>query len=333
VSGRSIGLLLPTGSPELRDAAADVARGVAFALGIPHLKKEDDDGTKLVTRTDMEGNALEAGLEELAGSGAAVIIAGIGAEAASRARDWSEQNGTPVLILGAPKDAPAKFSWVLGESPKASIDLLGPALMTKKDPTFASIVGPMSAPFAAAAPPPVRCEPPISRATFPTADWQKAGTHTFLVSGPSACSRALSFSLPPAPYGGSNVVALSLEAQNGFDGSASGAHVITAGAGLLPVDAAAIAKDPRLTAYQSQFGARPSWWTALGHDAALLAHAAIAHLPDDSTDAATEVTKRREDARAGLGAAKVLLWTTDGTGFGDDHRLARTLRVVDLGKR
>ena len=330
VNGRAIGLLLPTGSPELRDAAADVARGVAFALGIPRLRKEDDDGTKLITRTDMEGSALEAGLEELAGSGASLIIAGIGPGAADHARDWSEQNGIPVLILGPVKDPPQRFAWVLGESPKASIDLLGPALLTKKDTTYAAITGPMSAPFLPENPPPIRCEPPISRETFPTATWQKNGVHAFLVSGPGACARALSYSLPA---GGANVVALSLEAQHGFDGTTSGARVITVGTGLLPVDAAATAKDPRLTAYQTQFGARPTWWTALGHDAALLARAAVLPLPDNSTESSTEVTKRREDTRAGLASAKVLLWTTEASGFGEDHHLARSLRLVDLGKR
>lgn len=328
VAGRTIGLLLPTGTPELRDAAADVARGVAFALGIPRLKREDDDGTKLVTRTDMEGSAIEAGLEELAGSGASIIVAGVGPDAATKARDWSERNGIPVVVLGPVTNPATRFAWVAGESPKSSIDLLSSAIVGKKDPGFATIVGPMSAPFAPAGATPVRCEPPISRATFPTADWQRTSTHAFLVSGPTACSRALSFSLP----GGPNVVGLSLEAQGGFDGSSSGAHVLTVGAGLLPVDAAALAKDPKLGAYQAQFGARPSFWTALGHDAALLARAAMQSLPDDSTDAPTEVTKRREIARAGLGAAKVLLWTTEASGFDENHVLPRSLRVVDLGK-
>ncbi len=329
VTGRTIGLLLPTGSTELRDAAADVARGVAFALGIPRIKKEDDDGTKLVTRTDMEGTAIEVGLEELAGSGAAIIIAGVGPDGADKVRDWSERNGIPVIVLGPVKDPPARFAFVVGESPKSSIDLLGPALVTKRDPTFATIVGPMSAPFAVANPAPIRCEPPISRETFPTTAWQRASTHTFLVSGPTACSRALSFSLPPGP----NVVGLSLEAQNGFDGSSSGAHVLTVGAGLLPVDVAATAKDPKLLAYQAQFGTRPSFWTALGHDAAVLARAAMQSLPDDATDSATEVTKRREIARSGLESAKVLLWTSEASGFAAGHVLARALRVVDLGKR
>src|SRR5258708_5140640 len=36
VSGRTVGLLLPTESPGLRDESADVLRGVTWALGLPH---------------------------------------------------------------------------------------------------------------------------------------------------------------------------------------------------------------------------------------------------------------------------------------------------------
>src|SRR5262249_12598413 len=83
VVGRTIGIVLPTDPPELRDEAADAARGAAFALGLPR-SQSDDDGTRLVTRADST-TTLDASLEELAGAGAAVILAGFDEASAERA--------------------------------------------------------------------------------------------------------------------------------------------------------------------------------------------------------------------------------------------------------
>ena len=57
---------------------------------------------------------------------------------------------------------------------------------------------------------------------------------------------------------------------------------------------------------------------------------AVAGLPLDSTTRASEISRRRATARDSLLAAKATLWTTDATGFAGDHKLPRTLRVVEL---
>jgi len=174
--------------------------------------------------------------------------------------------------------------------------------------------------------PPVHCEPPLSRGLFPTATWQKDAVRAFLVAGTQACARALSFSLPSGPI----TVGLTLEALTGFEGSTASMHVLGVAAGLLPVDATSAAKDPKLGIFATQFGSKPTWWTALGRDAALLARKSVQTLPLDRTDNGTEVTRRREIARSGLLEGKGALWTTDAAGFAGDHTLPRTLRVVDL---
>lgn len=332
VSGRTLGLLLLTASPELREAAADVARGAAFALDLPR-RQADDDGTTLVTRSAATVGAIDAALEEIAGAGAAVILAGFDAESSELVRAWSETNGIPVIILGAPQGKPSRFSFVVGESPAASVGLLRSALERGKPAKIATIAGPMSVPYVTDATPgtapllaPVRCEPPLSRGLFPTAAWQQDAVRSFLVAGSEACARALSFSLPA----GSLTVGLSLEALTGFDGSTRAVHVLGVAAGLLPVDASSAAKDPKLGIFATQFGSRPTWWAALGHDAALLARKAVQTLPLDATDNGTEVTRRREIARSGLLEGKGLLWTTDASGFAGDHALPRNIRIVDL---
>jgi hypothetical protein len=138
VEGRTVGLLLPTGSPPLRDEAAGVLRGVMWALGLPRgafaagTSNDDvalgpappeacsapeaapeadvapDDATRLVTRNDTGGGAdgTEASLDELAGEGASVIIAALDPRTASRALRWSEQHGVALIALVEPDESP-----------------------------------------------------------------------------------------------------------------------------------------------------------------------------------------------------------------------------------
>ncbi len=340
VAGRTIGLVLPTANADLRYAAADAARGVAFALNLPRATP-DPGAPRLVTRGDSGGkDGLEIALEELAGAGAAVILAGFGGDEPDRARHWSEASGVPVIILGVPKDKPIRFSFVAGEPPDASIALLLGELASRASRRgaagplkVATAVGAIARDALAAAKtpltllPPVSCEPPLSSARFPTASWSHDHVRDFLAAGPEACTRALSRALPA----GDVTLALTLEASGGVDVSTASMHVLTIGAGALP----AIPKkmDPRILTYSKQLGDEPTWWTAIGHDAAVLAAAAVAPLPTDKAESATEVTRRREIARQGLVAAKASLWTTDAQAFGDDHLLPRTLTVVELPRR
>ncbi len=75
IDGRTIGLVLPTGSTDLRDEAAAIMRGVTWALELPREDPTKGDGTKLITRDDGgDANKVEAALSELAGEGAAVLF-------------------------------------------------------------------------------------------------------------------------------------------------------------------------------------------------------------------------------------------------------------------
>ncbi len=336
VSFRTIGLVLPTNTAELRDAAADSARGAAFALGLPRVAGKDDDGTRLITRADT-GGGLEAALEELAGSGAAVVLAGFDEASAEQACRWSEQNGLAVITMAAPKTPPQKFCFVAGEDRAGSIALLLGELERREGRHRAKVAtvggGAAHVAFAEAKSAaldllaPFECEPPYSRSRMPLESWRDQGVHDFLLSAPPACVRTMVGGLPA----GANV-ALALESISGSDVGGKGEHVrlVIAGAGALPVPKTGAPKDPQLDEYAQKFAAKPSYWTALGHDGALLARAAEKDLPNDSATSATEVTRRREAARAGLLGASGQLWTTEAAGFADAHRLARTLRVVPV---
>lgn len=328
IAARTIGLVLPTDTPELRDAAADAARGAAFALGLPRAASADDDGTRLVTRADASGS-LDASLEELAGAGAAIVLAGFDEASAERACRWSEANGLALVTFAAPKTPGTRFCFVAGEARTTSIALLIAELEKRAatkhaKPRVATIAGAVAEPAFAQSTSatldlavPFRCEPPYSRSRLPLAEWTQHSVHDFLLSAPSGCVRTV---LPALPRGAD--VGLALESTSGDEDAhfASGLHAFVV----------APTASPQVSEYTQKFAAKPSYWTALGRDGALLAHVAEAALPNDRVTTSTEITKRRELARAGLADAKTTLWTTDASGFAQEHKLPRTLRIVDL---
>jgi hypothetical protein len=109
---------------------------------------------------------------------------------------------------------------------------------------------------------------------------------------------------------------------------------VSATAGLVPVLAAqpAEAPDPEVRDFMDRFGVRPSYWTALGHDAGALAKAALAPLPKETTTEAKAVAQRRAIVQAGLLATRVKLWTSDERTVGEGRVLRRSLRLVTWEK-
>lgn len=145
VEGRTIGLLLPTRSAVLRNQAADVLRGVMWALGLPHglrrgrdettepapapdagagrarearepcappepappvQEPRADEGLRLVTRNDAGStDPTDLSLDELVGEGAAVIIAALDTQTAGRALRWGETHGVAVVAIAPPLES------------------------------------------------------------------------------------------------------------------------------------------------------------------------------------------------------------------------------------
>src|SRR5579872_312561 len=150
VEGRTIGLLLPTESPALRDEAADVLRGVMWALGLPRGSRDRsvapaappdagasavtrpcappepaafdepqaDEALRLVTRDDAgSADRTEVSLDELSGEGAAVVLAGLDPQTAGRALRWGAGAGIPVITLVPPETAsPSPFAFGVGQA-------------------------------------------------------------------------------------------------------------------------------------------------------------------------------------------------------------------------
>ncbi|WP_146648348.1 hypothetical protein [Labilithrix luteola] len=349
VSGKTVGLLLPTRNRELRDEAADVVRGVSWALDLPR-SAGSATGVRLVTRDDGEGEGgTRAAMEELAGEGASVIIGGFDRKSADRASAWSEQSGVPVLLLSAPSAAhmPKNSAIVLGERVERELTMLVEALArhgVKTSAFVADTIEDESAGKAAEAKnglvllPPARCDLALAEAgktRFPVPAWFASGAQGWLVSGPSGCAsdllrdvRRVLEQRPRSAEG--KPMALTLEAGVPPSEVPKGVLVLSASAGLVPVAATRPeeAHDDDVRQFMERFGVRPTYWTAIGRDAGVLARTALAPLPADSATDVQGVTQRRAIVQAGLLAARVRLWTTDDMGVGKDRVLPRALRLV-----
>jgi hypothetical protein len=385
VHGRTIGLLLPTESPGLRDEAADVLRGVMWALGLPRgvrnprarAREEDagappasreacgaidpappleeprlEDAVRLVTRDDAGSiDRTEVSLDELAGEGAAVIVAGLDAQTAARALRWGDNHRVPVVALVPPSRAEGlegvtdEFAFVLGEARSSVIDALtraAPALAT------GSVVPVVDASEVAAYPPqggragaltlmpPVSCDIPAVRAgdpRFPIAQWDRDRARAWLVSGSPACARDAVAELSAAEGRGllragegRPTVALTLEAA-ALPAHAAGLRVLTAAAGVVPAASAADVRLEELRRFEATLGP-VRWWTALGRDAAMLARAAVKVLPDDEATDPKVVASRRTQARDALAQAHARLWTTGASGW-EGRTMRRTVCAID----
>jgi hypothetical protein len=367
VEGRTVGLVLPTDSPDLRDEAADVARGMAWALDLPRKDPKAGDQVRLVTRDATgERERLLSSLEEIAGEGASIIVTGLDAVSADAAIEWAEKTKITLVVLSAPGTAsttrkPDGYTFVLGQPLKpvisALVEALVPAQAKRTSPVVPVVEGdsskffmdelgatsPGNSPLGATWRTPISCDVQSIKAgdpRFPVASWAAAGVHSWLLASSAECANDVIHEV--SARGGTGVFALTLEAAGLTEHPGPGIRVLAASAGIVPFSAVSPA-DPRLVealAMAGRFGGRPSFWAALGRDAGALARQALRTLPLDTVTVEADIARRRLAARDALLAARAPLWTTDADGFGtgaapaagSTHSLARTIRVVDLGK-
>jgi hypothetical protein len=347
VAGRTVGLLLPTDAPELRAEAADVARGMVWALGLPQSEPNAGEAIRLVTRDDAgDADRTLGSLEELAGEGASILVTGLDGASADRAIEWAEKKKIALVVLSAPLTAKTgDFTFVVGE-PLASVIkelLLAASPQKKKERVIAPVVSGDAAglfvqSFAfdpgASWRAPVPCDVQAAKAgepRFPVASWAAAFVTTWLLATTPECAADVIHEVGAHANGG--VFALTLEAAGMSERAAPGTRVVTAAAGVFPLLTSSPSSDPRskeVLAMAARLGGRPGWWVALGRDAGALARKALATLPLDTVTAEPDIVRRRVAARDALATVRALLWTSDSEGFDASHVLPRALRVVDL---
>ncbi len=319
VKGRAVGLVLSLGNAQVRRHSAGVVKGLTRTLGLPAAAAEPG-AVRLLTRDDSDtSGGMDRALAELAGDGAAVLVAGMDAAGARRASAFAETSGIPVMVMHhLALSADAEYTFVLGIDFAETEDKLSDAL--RDGATELATAGPGGA----------SCDARPSSAgqpRFPVHEWKRQGVGALLLSGDADCARDVISELsqarlrPRLGFGlGCGELFATVETKLPRLGVAVGDYPVPE-SGDPP---------PSMIRWQKATGAPPTWYHALGHDAALLASAALGEFPLQQVDDAREVVKLHRRARAALATASAALWSSRRAGFEGGQRLQRAPRIVSV---
>jgi hypothetical protein len=311
----TVGLVLPLRSPELRRRGVEVAAGVALALELPGGR------ARLVTRDDQSDAAsVDDALALLNADGAAVIVAGFDTKEADVASAYAERTGVPVILLRPPSKPPKADGpvFVLGEPPAVARGLLARALAERGHERVAVMVGDRDAADQTVAEPNVvgvqQCGASLDFV-------ETAGASALVVDGGPSCATEAAAGSPK-----------NVTTAFGLDAGSAERRGLFAAAGQFPFSGANT-DDPLLTTWFKQGRGDPTWWTALGHDAGLLAKQAVLALPaeSESGEDAKASQRRKTAVIRGIADATARLWTTDAAGFGGTRVAPRRITVLDRG--
>ncbi|MEP7050188.1 MAG: hypothetical protein ABJB12_07545 [Pseudomonadota bacterium] len=313
ILGRSVGVALSLGSAEARRRSANLAAGLARGLSLPEAR-EKPGGVHLISEDDGGSSAGTAeAMRELAAEGAAILVAGVDTESADIAARFAEQTEIAVILLAAPTapQAPFRHAFVAGESAitqQTAID----AELSRRNLQRVARVGPSGEP----------CDAPLNdagRSRFPVDEWHRERVSALLVFGSAACAGEVARELRAASF--APLLALGLEGSEFVYAEDAPQARFALGAGRFPLPARTEAGDnPALPILD--------WYEALGHDAALLAKAALGGFPDDRVDDSRVVRELHARAERALSTAQAPLWTSGSRGFSEAHVLPRTLTIV-----
>ena len=321
VKGRAVGLVLSLDTAEARRHSADVVKGLTRTLGLPAAAAEPG-AVRLLTRDDTEASGgMDRALAELAGDGAAVLVAGMDAAGARRASAFAETSGIPVMVMHhLALGAEAEYTFVLGIDFAETEAKLRKALRDGATELVTAGPGGVSCDVRPSA---------AGRPRFPVFEWKRRGVGALLLSGDADCARDVIADLGQAR----------LRPRLGF-GLSCGELFATVetklprlgvAVGDYPVPESGD-PPPSMVRWREATGAPPTWYHALGHDAALLASAALAEFPVQLVDDAREVAKLHRKARAALATASAALWSSRRAGFEGGQRLQRDPHIVSAAQ-
>jgi len=328
VDGRTIGLLVSSGAGELGGRAAEVVAGVVDALR--SMADGASEHVRLTTRDDRETKRTELALLALAAQGASILIAGLDPPQAEVAASFAERTHTPVILLSALPGGrnPSPPAFVLGEASDRAALALIEALVAHGARSVAPVGG--SPPQAGAgrltllAPAPCPAAP-NQTGVLPVDAWRAAKVDHLLLLGDTACASEVLAAVANQKLG--NVrAAIGLEAAD-IAAEPSRVSLLLATAGIFPLKRGD--QSGPLSGFKKRQGRPPSFWAALGHDAAVLAQAAAKTLPLDRIEEASEVEARHQLATDALASVKVDLWSTAARGFAGRSTIARDIVVVE----
>jgi hypothetical protein len=317
VAGRSVGIVLDVTDDTARRRSAEVVEGVTRALGLP-ASASDKGAVQLVTRDANERTDVDRALRGLSGDGASILVAGVTEQAALAASAFAERSQVPVIVVSSPGNAGAalRFTFVVGSAAAAESSAIDAGLAVLHTQSVAR-VGPGGAPCDAS--------PAAGQTHFPVQDWKREGVDALVLGGDGECARDAVMDANQA--GLSPLLVLGLESAEVEDYIPGRKLLVSAG--RFPFGASPLTDDER--AYVDRWGSPPSWYEALGHDAATLAAAVLADFPLDRVDDKGAVVGLHWRAQGRLLHAEVPLWTTASRGFGGANVLPRSFKVVAPG--
>ncbi len=306
VEPRTVGLLLSLRSEETRRRGVDLAAGVAFGLGLPgsaaHLVSRDDGAS-------IEG--VERAMGALSADGASVVIGGVDEAESREMAHFADTHRIPVVLLRpvAGPEAKSPFVFVVGEDP-ADVDRVLATALASHGAKPVSVVAETTTALAPWE------DVTIRRCGDLGAPYK--GVAGVVLGAGEGCTRDALAALPSTQ----------IRLAAGFDaqGTPLPASTLRASAGVFPI--ASTSAPPReMQGWLDARDATPSWFAALGRDAAVLVFAGLQALPQRGTEDPREVTTYRMGAAAALAAAQADLWTSEAKGFGGQHALPRTINV------
>lgn len=321
VRGRSLGVVLSVGSADNRRRSAELVLGVSRALGLPG-SAGDREAVQLVTsEDDGRPGAMGRALAELAGEGAAILVAGVDTTAAIEAARYAERARIPVMLLEYVPVENDGFTFVVGADRAVEAATLESGVRGK-GAASAVLIGAGGvacdiAPVAAGMP------------RFPVQDWKKQRVPGLIVLGDANCARDAAREL--GAVGHRPLFGLGLECAEIVDELSADERLVVS-TGFFPYRTSGEAP-ASLKKYADQSGHGPSWYAALGHDAARLVAKALGSFALADVVKADDVSARHREARRLLGSASAELWTSERKGFVGGRVLERKLGITDVGRK
>ena len=283
-----------------------------------------DPPVMILRDVSPDGSRQEV-LDDLVHEGVSLIVGGYDPTGAAELAAYAEAHSLVAVLLVAPVPAPAnpRFAFVLGEPEPAWTNPTASHASSQVDPEKSARIAvgePPDQPLAYA------CERKavrVGETAFPAAAWKTQRVEAIVVEGPPWCARQVLQDLRTVRF--SPRVLLGLEAREAAP--PSGDHLFVATCGHLDSDHESVRP------WRASSGDSPTWFQALGRDAALLAHDAVDPLPRDTFTNARDVMTKRAEIQARLARAKAVLWTSETSGFAGQRVLAREVRWIPNGDR
>jgi hypothetical protein len=313
IAGRSVGVVLDVVDEPSRNRSADLVAGMTRALGLP-TSATREDAVRLVTHDASEPGDMQHALGILAGDGAAILVAGVTDEAAIAASLFAERTQIPVIVLRRPAALGEKgrFTFVLGADTASEEAAVAEALAAgaARNPVR---VGPGGFPCDAA-------PSGGGQTRFPAREWKHKMADALVLLGDESCTKD---AIAEAGFEGlTPLLVIGLESGRA---EVSGRKAVLT-SGRFPLGTRPLIPEER--AWIARWGASPSWYETLGHDAATLSASALASFPLARAVDAPTVTALHLRARDQLARVEAKLWSTGAAGFGSMNVVPREIHAL-----